>query len=69
VLVYRPGQSQPLAQYAIGHVAPDTVSRYVVVVGRPVVVTIAGYQVDNLLALVQAIGGGADQASTPGRDR
>ena len=25
ILVYRPGQSQPLVQYAVGHVAPDTV--------------------------------------------
>jgi len=54
VLVYRPRESQPLAQYAIGQVAPDTVSRYVLVVGRPVVVTIPGYQVDNLLALVRS---------------
>jgi hypothetical protein len=61
VLVYRPGESQPLAQYAIGHVAPDTVSRYVLVVGRPVVATIPGYQVDNLLALVHSLGDSADR--------
>jgi hypothetical protein len=54
VLVYRPGQSQPLAQYAVGAVAPDTASRYVMVVGRPDVVTIPNYQIDNLLALVTA---------------
>jgi hypothetical protein len=53
VLVYGPGRPQPLAQYAVGHVAPDTASRYVLRVGRPVVVTIAAYQVDNLLALVR----------------
>ena len=62
VLVYRPSQSQPLAQYAIGHVAPDTVSRYVLVVGRPVVATIPGYQVDNLLALVRSVGESSDRA-------
>jgi len=62
VVVYRPGQSQPLVQYAIGHVAPDTVSRYVLVVGRPVVATIPGYQVDNLLALVHSVGDSADRA-------
>ena len=67
VLVYRPGQSQPLAQYAIGHVAPDTVSRYVLVVGRPVVVTIAGYQVDNLLALVRSVGEGAERGRASAR--
>ena len=67
VLVYRPGQSQPLAQYAIGHVAPDTVSRYVLVVGRPVVATIPGYQVDNLLALVRSVGGSAEPARASAR--
>jgi hypothetical protein len=56
VLVYRPDQPQPLAQYAVGGVAPDTASRYVMLVGRPVVVTIPNYQVDNLLALVEAAG-------------
>jgi hypothetical protein len=67
ILVYRPGQSQPLAQYAIGHVAPDTVSRYVLVVGRPVVATIPGYQVDNLLALVRSVGDSAEPARASAR--
>ena len=67
VLVYRPSQSQPLVQYAIGHVAPDTVSRYVLVVGRPVVATIPGYQVDNLLALVRSVGDTADGEQTSRR--
>ena len=53
MLVYGARQSQPLAQYAVGHVAPDAVSRYVLVVGQPVVATIPNYQVDNLLALVR----------------
>ena len=56
VLAYRPNEAQPLAQYAIGHVAPDTVSQYVNVVGSPVVVTVPKYQIDNLLALVEAAG-------------
>ena len=56
ILVYRPGQSQPLVQYAIGHVAPDTVSRYAMAVGHPVVVTIPSYQIDNLRDLVKAMG-------------
>lgn len=55
ILVYRPGQSQPLAQYAVGHVAPDTASRYVTVVGRPVVVTIPAYQIDNLRELIRTM--------------
>jgi hypothetical protein len=67
VVIYRPGQSQPLAQYAIGHVAPDTVSRYVLVVGRPTVATIPGYQVDNLLTLVHSLGGSADRARASAR--
>lgn len=62
VLVYRPSESQPLAQYAIGHVAPDTVSRYVLIVGRPVVATIPGYQVDNLLALVRSVDESGERA-------
>ena len=68
VLAYRRGQSQPLHQYAVGHVAPDTASRYVMEVGRPVVVTIPKYQIDNLLELVRGAGGdtGADVAENPG---
>jgi hypothetical protein len=54
ILTYRRGQPQPLTQYAVGHVAPDTVSRYVMVVGRPVVVTIPKFQIDNLLVLIEA---------------
>jgi hypothetical protein len=67
VLVYRPGQAQPVAQYAVGHVAPDTVSRYLLVVGRPVVVTIPGYQIDNLLALVRSAGDTPDRARASAR--
>ena len=59
VLAYRRGQSQPLTQYAVGHIAPDTASRYVMVVGSPVVVTIPNYQIDNLLDLVRVAGGEA----------
>jgi hypothetical protein len=67
VLAYRRGQSQPLTQYAVGHVAPDTVSRYVMVVGSPGVVTIPKYQIDNLLDLVRVAGGEAspDVAESP----
>jgi len=67
VLAYRRGQTQPLTQYAIGHIAPDTVSQYVMVVGRPVVMTIPKYQIDNLLDLVRLVGGEAspDIADSP----
>jgi hypothetical protein len=54
ILAYPRNESQPLVQLAVGHVAPDTVSRYVMLVGTPAVLTIPKYQVDNLLALVEA---------------
>lgn len=62
ILVYRPNESQPLAQYAVGNIAPDTLSRYVAVVGRRSVVTIPNYQVDNLLGLIRV----AAERSDPG---
>jgi Domain of unknown function (DUF4340) len=56
ILLYRPKELQPLAQYAVGDVAPDTVSRYVERVGSARVVTIPTYQIDNLLGLLAAVG-------------
>jgi len=61
ILVYRPNDTQPLVQYAVGDIAPDTVSRYVLVVGSSTVATIPNYQIDNLLALIQTVGGNSDQ--------
>jgi hypothetical protein len=61
ILVYRPNDLQPLAQYAVGDIAPDTFSRYVLVVGSSAVATIPNYQIDNLLALIEAVGGKSDQ--------
>ena len=69
ILVYRPGQSQPLVQYAVGHVAPDTVSRYVTVVGHPVVVTIPAYQIDNLRDLIRTMGGAPGPPGATGAGR
>jgi hypothetical protein len=66
ILLYEPRRAQPLAQYAVGGLAPDTLSRYVVVVGSRRVVTIPGYQIDNLLALVDAAAG-ADPPLAGGR--
>ncbi len=54
VLVYRPHDPLPLAQYSVGDIAPDALSRYVLRVGSPAVVTIPNYQIDNLLALIEA---------------
>ena len=74
LLVYRPQDQKPLTQYAVGDIAPDTISRYVLPVGARAVVTIPNYQIDNLLQLVQAMSGsatsgrpGAPQAPRPGR--
>jgi hypothetical protein len=55
ILVYRANERQPLAQYAVGDVAADGLSRYVDAVGGAGVVTIPGYQVDNLVALVESV--------------
>jgi hypothetical protein len=65
VLVYGARQSQPLAQYAVGHVAPDALSRYVLVVGQPVVATIPNYQIDSLLALVRTASAPATPTAAP----
>jgi hypothetical protein len=54
ILVYRPHDQRPLAQYAVGDIAPDELSRYVLMVGRSAVVTIPNYQIDNMLALIEA---------------
>jgi len=57
ILAYRSNELQPLAQYAVGDVAPDKFSRYILLVGKPQVVTIANYQIDNLIALIEAVAG------------
>ncbi len=57
ILVYSKGNSQPLAQFAVGDIAPDGLSRYVLRVGSASVVTIPDYQITNLLDLIQAVGG------------
>ena len=53
LLVYDDYGVKPVAQYAIGDVAPDTQSRYVLIVDKSQVVTIATYQIDNLMNLIQ----------------
>jgi hypothetical protein len=65
ILVYRPDDLQPLAQYAIGDIAPDTLSRYVLIVGSPAVATVPNYQVDNILALIEAVAGQDAAGRTP----
>jgi hypothetical protein len=55
VLVYGDYGVKPLAQYAIGDVAPDTLSRYVLIVEDSRVVMIADYQIENLMNLIQTV--------------
>lgn len=65
ILVYRPNELQPLLQVAVGDVAPDKLSRYIMAVGRASVVTIANYQIDNLLGLIKAaVESGQGQAAS-----
>jgi hypothetical protein len=65
VLVYRTKDPQPLAQYAVGDIAPDTFSRDVMIIGTPVISTIANYQIDNLTGLILAASGPPAQVQAP----
>jgi hypothetical protein len=51
-------------QYAVGHIAPDG-EPVRDGGGNPVVVTIPAYQIDNLRALVQAMGDPTDRGRGP----
>jgi hypothetical protein len=62
ILVYRADDPKPLGQYAVGDLAPDALSRYMLALGSPSVVTIANYQIDNLRGLIDAVAGQPDQA-------
>lgn len=55
IIVYGKGMPLPMAQYAVGDVAPDGLSRYVLPVGANFVVTIANYQIENLLGLIDKV--------------
>lgn len=52
IMTYLPNSTQPLSRYAVGIVAPDGLSRYVLPVGSTTVVTIANFHIDNLLQLI-----------------
>jgi hypothetical protein len=55
LLVYRKGETQPLTQFAFGESAPDGLSRYVLEMGAPNVFTLANFQYENLVSLVDAV--------------
>ena len=55
ILVYLPKTDEPLARYAVGIIATDNVSRYVLPVGAAEIVTIPDFHIKNLLALIDAV--------------
>lgn len=55
ILAYGLKDRQPFVRYAVGTVAPDNVSRYVLPVDSAEVVTIANFHIDNLLNLIAAM--------------
>ncbi len=55
IMVYRPKATEPLARYAVGSVATDTFSRYLLPVGSPDVVTIPDFHIKTLMALIDAM--------------
>lgn len=63
IMVYRPKEVQPLARYAVGTVAPDKLSRYVLPVGSTHVVTIPEFHIENLLTLIRDMGTGKPAAA------
>lgn len=52
IMAYLPKSTQPVSRIAVGTVAPDGLSRYVLPVGSTTVVTIANFHIDNLLQLI-----------------
>lgn len=66
LLIYLPNQVAPLAQYAVGDLAPDNLSRYVQRIGDTQVITIANYQIKNLVDLLAFVTVQSEQISNPG---
>jgi len=64
ILVYRPGEAQPMAQYATGDIAPDATSQYVLPIGGDRVYTVAAYQFENLAKLVATAKAAASASAT-----
>lgn len=56
VLLYGKDTAKLLDKFTIGTLAPDNLSRYVLSNNYPKVVTIANYQIDNLLNLLKIVG-------------
>ncbi|MFM7657926.1 MAG: hypothetical protein ACKO5Z_04995 [Burkholderiaceae bacterium] len=56
VMVYALKGNNPVTRLAVGTVSPDGYSRYVLPVGANEAITIAEYQITNLIAMVDAVG-------------
>ncbi len=56
VLIYGKNTAQLLDKFTVGTLAPDGLSRYIATNNYPKVITIANYQIDNLLSLLKAVG-------------
>ncbi len=67
ILIYQGRDLRLLAQYAVGEIAPDGYSRYLLPVGGNTVFSIANFQIDNLVNLIQAASApaAAPQAAKP----
>jgi hypothetical protein len=59
IMTFLPNSTQPVSRYAVGIVAPDGVSRYILPVGSSTVFTIPDYQIENLLNLIASFQGAA----------
>lgn len=55
IMVYRPKAAEPLARFAVGSVATDTFSRYLLPVGSADVVTVPDFHIKNLMGLIDAM--------------
>jgi hypothetical protein len=67
VILYGKNSPVPMAQFAVGDVAPDGLSRYVLPVGGKYIVTIANYQIENLLELIEKVSAQPAQAAGSAR--
>ena len=55
IMAYQTGSIEPLARFAVGMVTVDNFGRYVLPVGSAEVVTIADFQIKNLLDLIDIL--------------
>ena len=55
IMAYQTGSIEPLARFAVGMVTVDNFGRYVLPVGSAEVVTIADFQIKNLLDLIDVL--------------